>query len=698
LINDTNWTLDHLYLAQLLKAIRNSHPDPGKIDDELRDPGQWWKDLDRWERELVMRNAEISANAHRRLIQLTDWLSGPGHVAIDTAILKDTNADSPQDAIDVARGVLHWAVCTEHMVALEPGVAYLRDLFNKPGSVPSDIVFSNLALDATAVKIPKTQVKAFRYAGQGALMLLSLKDFLAPPPGLNSNGTRDDFLLKLGAYEDARRTKLIQLLNDSRIFPTKIIVPAISVPSSLPNKKQVAATALNSLLDAADKWTSWVIDPDLHIPRKFGLNWMANLEEWFKKRPTFAKFVNVGTSYALKGVALALNGYNLYHVLTTARFDYQTQQMTVTKLNYAQAISGATLAVQDVLSEVGVLLKSQTMQRLFPQLVTSMGGRMAAARVTGIVGQVYARINFVAMIVSGITTMISMYQSRGKALASGDYTAAKFYTVGVVGGAFMVAGGIAFGLAVCEVGGAFFATGPGALVGVVLFLVGGIIATVASIIGWWKSTYDEYQIFARKCFLGTQGDLEPRFDDDPPDWSHALAKGSDTWPLDKQKRALHNLLGRFVVKTNLEPPYKRESYNGRIKYDIKPGVFMPGSMLEIAMGYGTDGTGQQASVTIEWDPDAPPGQDYKTVKSTANSLFDASNIDLSFMMTDTTISKISVWANSVNYDSEYGELVTVVTVTYPNLPNVIRTRKLVIGVSGHDIYEDTDEVVSGLFV
>ena len=233
--------------------------------------------------------------------------------------------------------------------------------------------------------------------------------------------------------------------------------------------------------------------------------------------------------------------------------------------------------------------------------------------------------------------------------------------------------------------------------GIVLFLVGGIIATVASIVALFKTTYDEYQIFARKCFLGSQGTVEPRFADDPPDWSHALAQGSNTWPLDKQTRALHNLLGRFAVKTNLEPLQHSESYSGRVKYEITPGVFMPGSVLEIALGYGIDGTGQQASVNFEWDPDGPPGKDYKIVKST-KGLFAGATTDVAFTMKDTTVSKISVWANGVNYDSDNGELVTIVTLTYPNHPNVIRMRKLVIGLSGHYIYGDTDEVVSGLFV
>ena len=701
LTSETSWGLDHLYVAQILKSVRDSHKKPGSIDDELKDAAQSWAYLDKWEKGLVVRNAEINANVHRQLMQLTEWLAGPAHAIIEPAVLKDTSNDTPQDAIDLARGILHWAVCTEHMIALEPGLAFLRDLFGKPGSVPTDVVMAGLNVDALAVKMSKVQETAFKYASQGALMLFALKDFVSPPPSLNFNGTREDYLKKLGEYEAARRDKLIAILNDSKLLPAKIQVPALNLSQSQSQKLQVAATATNSMLDAADKWTTYVIDPNIEIPRKFGLNWLANLEQWFEKRPTFAKFANMGTSYALKGTSLILNGYNLYSVITTARFDYQTQQMTSTAFNYTQAGAGAALAVQDVLAEMGTLLKNQTMQRIFPQLMTTSGGPtwgVGAARVTGIAGTTFAAINVVAMIVSGITTMISMERSRGKALSRGDYTAAKFYAVGVAGGALMVAGGIAFGLALMEVGGIFSASGIGAVVGVVLFLIGGIIATIASIIAWWKSTDDDYQVFARKCFLGRQSDEEPRFDDDPPDWSHALAKGSDTWPIDKQKRAIHNLVGRFTLKTSVETLNHPSYYQGRIMYDITPGVFMPASTLEVAIGYGKKGEGQQTSATIEWDPDGPAGHDYQVVQVNANGLFTPGETDIYYGQTNGALNKIKVWANKVNYDADYGDLVTTVTVRYPNLPNTIRVRKLVISVSGDELEADSDEVASGLYV
>ena len=175
--------MDQLYIAKMLKAVRDSHPSPGTIDAVLKDANKWKDDLDKWDTRLTQRDAEINANAHRSLLQLTEWLQGPGHTIMETAILKDTTADSPEDAIDMAHGVLHWDVCSEHLIALEPGVAFLRDLFSHPGKLPTDIVLKNLNLDGSLVKISDTHKVAFRYAAEGALMLLALKDFVSAAPG-----------------------------------------------------------------------------------------------------------------------------------------------------------------------------------------------------------------------------------------------------------------------------------------------------------------------------------------------------------------------------------------------------------------------------------------------------------------------------------------------------------------------------------
>ena len=182
LLKETGWTLDKMYIALLLKAVRDHHPDPKSIDKVLKDPNKWKADLEKCDRRLTQTNAEINANAHRSLIQLCEWLKGPGHAIVETAILKDANANSLQDVVDVARGVLHWYVCVENMVALEPGVAFLHDLFNDSGSIPTDIVLKSLDVDKGTATITETNQDALKLALPGTFGLLGLKDFLSPPP------------------------------------------------------------------------------------------------------------------------------------------------------------------------------------------------------------------------------------------------------------------------------------------------------------------------------------------------------------------------------------------------------------------------------------------------------------------------------------------------------------------------------------
>ena len=519
LTQETGWSMDQLYIAKTLKAVRDSHPSPGTIDAVLKDANKWKDDLDKWDTRLTRRDAEINANAHRSLLQLTEWLQGPGHTIVETAILKDTTADSPEDAIDIAHGVLHWDVCSEHLIALEPGVAFLRDLFSHPGKLPTDIVLKNLNLDGSLVKISDTHKVAFRYAAEGALMLLALKDFVSAAPRIVSNGTREDYLMKLGEYLAVRRDRLIKLLNDSKILPAKVQAPVIP-PFQAPMKKgQVAAALLNSALDAADKLATWTMSEHIRIPRKYGLTPLAMLEGWCKGRTKFARYTKTGMAWSLKLVAFPINALNLYSLVTGARYDYQQNRMTVSKLDYVQAISGTTLALQDLLSEVATFYEHRGLHKILPQLITSQGGPtwgVAPFKIMGIGGAVFAGVNVLAMIVSGITTVISMEKSRRKAVNQGDYTAAKYYLVGAAGGGLMTAGGVCFGIAV-------FCTGSGVLatVGILLFFAGGVLSLIGSL-GGSANTSDDYKIFARKCFLGTQGDEEPRFGSEPKDWSNAL--------------------------------------------------------------------------------------------------------------------------------------------------------------------------------
>ena len=708
LTQDTGWDLEKLYVAQMLKSVRDS-PGQSNLDKELEDAAKWKSDLDRWEDDLIKRNAEISANAHRSLLQLIAWLDGPGHGIVETAILKDTAADSPRDAIDVGRGILHWAVVTDYMYALEPGVIFLRFLFEHPGSVPSDIVLKNLDLDGLIVKMTDTQKKGLRYAYPGVLMLHSLQDFLSPPPKLDaptlSTGAGTNYAMRLADYLAERRDKLIKILNDSQILPAKLQPLKLSFAPPSSKGWQIATTGLNSVLDISDKFTTYIIDEKIKIPDKFGFRALADLEEWFKARPKFANFVNLGTTYGLKGASLIVSSINLIYLIRTARYDYQTNQSTVNATSYVQAVSGVTMAIQDVLAEVATLLKHEGMQRVFPQLVNNAGGPswgLGAAKLEGAFGSTFAAVYVIGMIVAGITTIISMERSRTNADARGDYTAAHFYTAGVVGGALMVGGGVALGLALMEAGAIFSATGIGATVGIVLFFVGGILATIASIGGWWASSND-YQVFARKCFLGKQGKEEPRFDSDPPAWSHALTEGTSTWPIAMQKRAIHDLLGQFTVKTSAPNLDSSElKFNGAVIYEISLGVFMPGSTIEIALEYEKSILAP-TTVRYLWDP-ALPKSDHMMVSLFKTAIYIPESSTIVFRQDGSAVRSIAFSADRVSYDvmNNMGALLTTVTIQYPSLPNVIRVaRKLVMGMRGmagaYRLGADDDTLASNVF-
>ena len=721
LSDKTGWaTLDHLYVAQILKSVRDHHPKPGSIDKELKDAAKWKSNIELWEKDLIQRNAELNADAHRSLIQLTEWLNGSAHTIIETAILKDTNADSPQDAIDTGWGILHWAVCTEHLFALEPGVVFLRDVLNRPGSVPNDVLlkhFKDLDKDTFAVKLSDKEKKGFRYGYQGVFSLLALKDFVSPSPIISNSGTRQDYLMKLTDYNKKKRDNLINFFNDQEILPVKIQAPATlpALPAGGLNWT-VASTAVNSFLDFGDKViATYIIDPNIHIPRDKGrvLNWLANREAWFKAHPKSAITTAKTFSYGLKGFAAFASSYNLYTAITTSRYDYQRNQMTVSKVDWASAVSGSTLAIQDILAEIAALSKNATMTRIFPQLMVTSGGPawgIGAARVTGILGASFAGINVLAMFVSGVTTVITMYRSGMNAASRGDSTAATFYGVGVVGGVMMTTGAVVFGYALLQAGLGATVTGIGATVGLVLFFVGGVLAAIGGIFGSLFSS-DDFQVFARKCFLGDDGDLEPRFsvktisgriDADPPEWSHAARSGTDTWSIEKQKRAILNLLGRFTVKTKPDKfDAKKESFHGTVEFEIKPGLFQPGSTIEVALHYGQKGI--QTAFTAEWNPDDIRNES-KIINVSKGGVFDVEHSrGVYFNSSDgKTVKEIKVWADSVNYDVKKGTLLTTVSIRYPdNKVNVIRTRKAVVEVLdtpyGKFGTADDNEETSGLF-
>lgn len=724
---ETGWTIDHFYLAELLKAVRDSHAKPDEIDDEIKDVTKWKQFLERWQRQLVQRTAEITASAHRSLLQILEWLDGPAHKIIETTVLEDTMEDKPQNALDVGRAILHWAVCTEHLMALEPGVVYLRDVFAKPGTVSHDLVikhFEDLEKDNVSITIEEPNLKGMRYANLGVLRLLALHEFVKEKPPIPAGGSREEYLMRLKDYTIKRRDNLIRVLNGLKVLPAEVVKTPASPPLSQGGGWSAGSVAFVALLDLADKWTTWIIDPQINIPhgKNAFLNKMADIEEWFGKRPSFAKVSNLGTSYALKGVASIVGGYNLYAAITTARFDYQN---SVSMTEWFGVVSGATLAVQDVLAEIAVLTGSQGMGRLFPQLITSAGGPawgVGASRVTGIVGGTFASTNVLMMFISGVVTVVSMYQGLTKAKSRGDYTAAGFYAVGVVGGFAMTTGAIVFGVALMEAGGAVSATGIGATVGVVLFALGGIVAGIAALCAWWGSS-DEYEVFARKCFLGKHGSMEPRFGDEPPPWSHAEKQGSHTWPIVKQTRAIFNLLGRFSITAG-KPSSARfdgKEYHDVLFFEIKPGVLPKRSTITMLVQYG-DSEYDSSGAVFQWEGHSSTalttlrekhfcsekpvkiwnGKIFQERASEARALYyykdNASNTKGKEMV----LERIDVYLKPINYYADLGKLVASTKVKFPEpYGNIIVAKKFIMegekfwGLLGGEL--DPDEVVSAIF-
>src|SRR5262249_31774442 len=153
-----------------------------------------------------------------------------------------------------------------------PGVAWLRETLSKPGTVAYDQLLRGLKdLDKDNFNFTPsaTQVTAYRYAYNGVLALVSLNDFISPKPAF-SNFNRQEFLQAIGKYWDKRRTNLVNFLNKSKILPVKVEVPqpfTLAQSQSTSLSLSVVSAATLTFLDAVDKWTTYVIDPNINIPR-----------------------------------------------------------------------------------------------------------------------------------------------------------------------------------------------------------------------------------------------------------------------------------------------------------------------------------------------------------------------------------------------------------------------------------------------
>ncbi len=150
-----------------------------------------------------------------------------------------------------------------------------------------------------------------------------------------------------------------------------------------------------------------------------------------------------------------------------------------------------------------------------------------------------------------------------------------------------------------------------------------------------------------------------------------------------QKRGILNLLGKFKVKTEFvkADPKQFDSKPG-IKMKIKPGLFMEGNTIEIALHYKAEKENTVAHIEF----DVPDAKWSFSQTVTKGSLFKAENLSAPRTFYKKGFD-INVTISQLNYEPKRGSLLTTVTMRNPHHDFVIRARKLV----------DNDEVESGLF-
>jgi len=134
-----------------------------------------------------------------------------------------------------------------------------------------------------------------------------------------------------------------------------------------------------------------------------------------------------------------------------------------------------------------------------------------------------------------------------------------------------------------------------------------------------------------------------------------------------------------------------------VEYTIKPGLFLAGSTIEIALHYDRKGA-SKTTATMAWDSSEPPQHDFKLVHANKHGLFDPDSTSVLYKERNDAFEEITVTAQNVSYNSNLGDLLTTVTLRYPGLPNRIRTRKRVIS-SSPDWIDDIDDntEVSAIF-
>lgn len=688
-VKETGWSTDQFLIASMLQQIRDGHKEPESIDKRLRDAAKWKQDLKTWQTKFITRNADIIASAHRAVIEIIEWLDGSAHKIIETALLQDTKTGTMDDIVDVGGGIVHWAICTEHLIALEPGVAYLRGVFARKGTFLWETVLQHIAeLDKPApnISLNADQQAYCRFASGAVVQLCALRDFVSDPPPLSA-ATKTEYRKKLEQYAGERRARIIAFVNGQDLLPHTLKELKAVTPPPSPMAPLLAAVTM-SVIDIGDKSSNLLVVKDnARRLTKFKQNYFKELgklgEGEFPTVQMRGRWLPWVTNSA-KGVVGILQAYNLSQVINTARFDYQHD---VTFVDWASSAASITPFVIDVCTLAETFIRGTDL--IFPNLVELGKGTLgiSAARVVGVAGWTFASINVLAMFISGCLTAYSMSKQGRQAYSRGDYTAAKYYYAGAVGGLMAAGGALVLGYALIKAGAGTASTGVGATVGVVLMVAGGIISAVAAFFAS-RHTSDDYQVFALKCFLGKEGDKEPRFGSDAPSWSLAKKTKGDSWPIDTQKQALFNLMGRFKL-TN-----KWNENSRTLTLTLTPGLVLAGCTFQTALHYGKTGT--KTAATFQWtefDETAIRQVTGEPIEVIEGKLFDAADSRAFFDYDGNRLSLVKLYSVGLNYDTDK-ELVGTVSLRYPGMAhNVIRARKLLIDEGD----ADEDDVVSDLY-
>ena len=725
----TGWSVDHLFVAEMLKMVADNYPEKGAIESELKNQITWISNMHIWKTKMHDKNASILANLHQALMQIIMWLKSPAHKIIETAIVKDTDFDNPADVRDVKIGLTHWAICIENMFTFEPGIVYLNEVLHKGDSVIYDIFLKYYDAFPASAK-PALQI-GWMMANDDVPLILSLRD-LVTLKKLNFTGSPQQIAAQKAFYFQQQTNVRVAFFNSHKVFPGEVQAAPI-IPAQKPANWTWtrASTALLTTLDLVDKGINLRYNAKV-AAAEANAKISAGIAEYVKKHESdvyeiaaaanksyekankrlFFKTRVIG--WVFKAGTTSFAAYNFFTAMATLRNDWETGQDTISRADVANNTAGFLLALQDTLVEIADVMAvhagKEGMKKWFPSFMKIEGNKFVPIKPTTLYGRLFAGSTIALQVVMGLATMYSMDQSRKKASSYGDYTAAWWYGAGETGGGMMVGGALIWGIALMSAGARL------GTAGVVIMVIGGIIAFFAGIFGS-KNESDDWILFARKCFLGKGGDDKPSFGDKPPAWS--FAPTSEEWAIEQQKEAIINLLCRFTVRTYTDSSLNtvdskfntydsdNKSYTGELNYEIIPGLLVPGSIVEIEMFY--ENKSEKASVDMKWigpRQNNPFNSDYEFVRLEQNDLFDYEKTKASFQVSEDSVSGIYLWIEKMNFqDKKDSVLRTTVTIRQPIYDNTIQAKKEVMSFTHYSenpnkikqLNVANDPVISNIF-